>query len=178
MKHTSKTHFAGLAAATWAVAGFLFFMLYAIKKLALISMAALGQPFSLLQWFVLFLNLAFMGYSEGYKGFHLAFSPRFAARARHLATSRPGLVKLSLAPLFCMSFFGAPRRRVIATWLLALMIVCFILVFHYIPQPWRGILDAGVVFGLSWGLLSTLYFLYRTFSKLDNNIDPELSGTR
>jgi hypothetical protein len=35
----------------------------------------------------------------------------------------------------------------------------FVVVARQLPQPWRGILDAGVVTGLSLGIMSILYFL-------------------
>jgi hypothetical protein len=35
----------------------------------------------------------------------------------------------------------------------------FVVIARQLPQPWRGILDAGVVTGLSLGIVSILYFL-------------------
>jgi hypothetical protein len=35
----------------------------------------------------------------------------------------------------------------------------FVVIARQFPQPWRGILDAGVVTGLSLGIVSILYFL-------------------
>ena len=172
---THRADLAGYATVLWAIFGFLAFMLYAIFKLALISIEALDYDIDALHLFVFLANLAFMGYSEGYRGFQLAFSPRFAARARYLATSRPNLSKSLLAPLFCMCFFDAPKRRLVSIWLLTLMIISFVILFRYIPHPWRGILDAGVVFGLSWGLLATLYCLYQAFSDKHYSVDPELA---
>jgi hypothetical protein len=40
------------------------------------------------------------------------------------------------------------------------MIICFILIARILPQPWRGIIDAGVVVGLSIGIISITYFIY------------------
>jgi len=45
------------------------------------------------------------------------------------------------------------------------MIICFIMVARMLPQPWRGILDAGVVVGLSIGISSILYFVYVAIRK-------------
>jgi hypothetical protein len=64
-----------------------------------------------------------------------------------------------LAPLFCMGYIYATRRRQILSIALTTMIICFVLIARSIPQPWRGILDAGVVVGLSLGVLSIAYFL-------------------
>ena len=60
--------------------------------------------------------------------------------------------------VYCMNYFGAEKRRMIVAWVATSLIVILIIIFHHLPQPWRGILDAGVVVGLSWGLLATLYF--------------------
>jgi hypothetical protein len=64
-----------------------------------------------------------------------------------------------LAPLFCMGYIYATRRRQIVSFALTTMIICFVLIARSMPQPWRGILDAGVVVGLSLGVLSIGYFL-------------------
>ena len=56
-----------------------------------------------------------------------------------------------------MAYFHAPKKRVIATCALTVMIIVFILVFRLIPQPWKGLLDFGVVFGLAWGMSLQLY---------------------
>ncbi len=55
-----------------------------------------------------------------------------------------------------MHYFDTTTRQLISTYLLTLMIVLLIIVFHQLSQPWRGILDAGVVVGLSWGCLSII----------------------
>ena len=43
------------------------------------------------------------------------------------------------------------------------VIIILVLLVQMIPQPWRGIIDAGVVVGLSWGVLSLWYLIFRTF---------------
>ena len=64
-----------------------------------------------------------------------------------------------LAPLFCMGFIHATRTRKVIAFSLTLMIICFIILVRLLPQPWRGIVDAGVVVGLAIGILSLLYFM-------------------
>ncbi len=54
--------------------------------------------------------------------------------------------------------FFSSRKRLIVTYALSLGIIVLIIVFHQIIQPWRGILDAGVVVGLSWGIASLIWF--------------------
>jgi hypothetical protein len=79
-----------------------------------------------------------------------------------------------LAPLFCMGFFNAPRRRIITSILLTLMIVIFIVAIRLLPQPWRGILDAGVVIGLAWGVIATSAFCIQAFTSDSFDIDAEV----
>ena len=96
-----------------------------------------------------------MAFTEGYRGFQRSFSPKVVLRARDLAaTPRP--LPVLLAPLYCMHYFDSTRRQLMTTYALTVMIVSLIVVFHQLNQPWRGILDAGVVVGLSWGLVSIL----------------------
>ncbi|MGR8918719.1 MAG: hypothetical protein ACU85V_03795, partial [Gammaproteobacteria bacterium] len=121
----------------------------------------------------LWLNLVFMAYSEGYRGFQRSYSPRVAARACHLlwqATPAKALV----APLMLMGFCYAPRRRIVGAWLLTLAIIGVVLVYRSLPQPWRGILDAGVVLGLAWGLAATLAWFYVIATGRASH-DPELA---
>ncbi|MCP4433050.1 MAG: hypothetical protein GY806_18915, partial [Gammaproteobacteria bacterium] len=45
-----------------------------------------------------------------------------------------------------------------------LAIVVLILIFNQISQPWRGILDAGVVVGLSWGVISIVVYYFQAMA--------------
>jgi hypothetical protein len=99
-----------------------------------------------------------MVWAEGYKGFHLAFAPRVVARANYLANN-PRPVHVLLAPLFCMGYVHATPRRRIMSIALSCMIVCFVLLARMLPQPWRGIVDVGVVAGLVVGVGSIVYYL-------------------
>ena len=80
------------------------------------------------------------------------------ARARYLAVN-PRPLHVLLAPLFCMGYIYATRKRQLMSIALTLMIICFVLIARMMPQPWRGIVDAGVVVGLTLGVLSIAYFL-------------------
>jgi hypothetical protein len=33
----------------------------------------------------------------------------------------------------------------------------------FVSQPWRGIIDAGVVLGLGWGIISLIIFSIQAF---------------
>ncbi|MBT5293012.1 MAG: hypothetical protein HOL40_04740 [Cellvibrionales bacterium] len=163
----------GAIASGWGIIGFYSLVTFAMVRLSVYTVEAFAQPFTLLQWFVLVVSLVFMAYSEGYKGFQKSYSPRFAARVHYLSSQANGL-QLLLAPLFCMGFFNAPKRRIISSVLLSSMIVTFVLLFKLVPQPWRGILDAGVVLGLIWGLITTAIRCYQAFMTSKPIVDPEV----
>ena len=103
-------------------------------------------------------SIVYMAYAEGYKGFHRGFSPRVIQRANYLREN-PRWHHVLLAPAFCMGYIYATRRRQILSIGLTLVVMGFVVVARQLPQPWRGILDVGVVTGLSLGIMSILYFL-------------------
>jgi len=160
-----------LLAPVWGIGGFVAILVIALYRLIPNTLAAFEFPFSWWHWAVLIINTLMMAYYEGYKGFQRGYSPRVAARARYLRDHGSTLDRL-FAPLFCMAFYAAPRRRIIATWVLTVFITVLIILFQYLPQPIRGVLDAGVVVGLTWGLIATLWFGLQAFTQ-DQTSDPE-----
>lgn len=167
------TSLAGRAGMLWGLGGVLVLLIYAIVRLSLIAVDAFEQNFTWWHWLILIANTLFMAHSEGYKGFQKAYSPRVVARARVILES-PTAVRVLLAPFFCMCFFDATRQRLAVTYVLTIGIVILISVFHYLPQPLRGILDVGVVLGLSWGVISITYFMLKAWTgQLDHS--PELA---
>ncbi len=92
-------------------------------------------------------------YAEGYRAFQLRFSPRVVVRAHHLAR-HPHPLHVALAPLYCMALIHATRRARIVAWSTLVMIVGFVLTLRLVPQPWRGIIDGGVVIALVWGIVA------------------------
>lgn len=142
----------------WGLGGVMALLAFAIYRLAPLAFELADLRLNLLHWAALIFSVVYMSYAEGYKGFHLGFAPRVVVRAQYLGRDpRPGFVLL--APLFCMGFVHATPRRKLATIGLTAMIICFIVIVRLLPQPWRGILDAGVVAGLSIGICSILYFM-------------------
>ena len=129
------------------------------------ALELVNSSMSQLHWLALAFSVIYMAYAEGYKGFHLGFAPRVVVRARYLADN-PRALHVLLAPLFCMGYIYATRKRQIVSFALTVMIICFVLIARSMPQPWRGILDAGLVVGLSLGVLSIAYFL------IISSIDP------
>lgn len=144
----------GLAAA-WAIAGWAGVLLFAIVRLSRIAAEALADELTPAQLAVLLVNLVVMAWTEGYRGFQLKFSPRAAARVLYLRRHADWRMTL-LAPFFCVGYYRASPRVRRMTWLGTMLIVLLIIIVHQLPQPWRGIVDAGVVLGLTWGLVSFL----------------------
>lgn len=160
----------------WGIAGVIAFLLFAIIRLSPRIWELGEHSLSPVHWLALVVFVAWMVWAEGYKGFHLAFSPRVVARARYLReNSRPLLAVL--APVYCMGFIYASRKRMIVSYTLTLAIVILVLLLRITPQPWRGIVDAGVVAGLGLGILSLVYFwLQVETGKWHHGIPLDLPG--
>ncbi len=162
-------------AVAWAILGWSAVLAYAIVRLSAVAADAWQFDFTLPQWLVLMVNSLLMLWAEGYRGFQRRFSPRAAARVLHLYRAASPLQAL-LAPAFCVGLVGATPRLLRTTWIGTGLIVLAVLVVQRLPQPWRGIVDVGVVLGLSWGLLS---FLQMTAAALRGGVyptDPAVSG--
>ena len=142
----------------WGIGGVLCLLIFAIFRLAPMALELESSTMNEVHWLALVFSVIYMAYAEGYKGFHLGFAPRVVVRARYLADN-PRPLHVLLAPLFCMGYIYATRKRQILSFALTTMIICFVLIARSIPQPWRGIVDAGVVVGLGLGVLSIAYFL-------------------
>jgi hypothetical protein len=164
MTRSSSYRPLGLLGAAWGLGGVALLLGSAIYRLALWALDAFSYRLSAVQWVLLVAFALFMLVGEGYRGFQKNFSPRVAVRARHLA-GHPTLLRVALAPLFVMGFFGATRRRKITSWCLTTGIVLLVLGVRLLDQPWRGIIDLGVVLGLAWGLVSLVAFAFRAFSR-------------
>ncbi len=163
----------GTWGALWGLGGVVALLASATCRLAAVALQAFDGPWALPHWVALIAVLCGMGYAEGYHGFQRRFSPRVAARARWLR-SHPRPLLVALAPLFCMGFLHATRRRRIASFCLAAGIVLLVLGVGMLDQPWRGIIDAGVVLGLAWGVASLLVFGHRALTAGEFPYDPEV----
>ncbi len=146
--------------AAWGITGVVGLLAFAVARLAPVAAEALAGPLDPVHWVAVAASLAFFGYTEGYRAFQRQFSPRVVARAFALL-HRGTPLSVLLAPLFCMGFFGATRKRMIVSWSLTGGIVLLIAAVRALPQPWRGIVDLGVVFALVWGAVAILAFAAR-----------------
>ena len=99
---------------------------YAVWRLAPVALEAVKPGLSAIEWAAFAASIVILGYSEGYKGFQKAFSPRVVARALSLKR-RPRPLRVLLAPAFCAGHFGATKARKNAAWVLTLGIVGLVL---------------------------------------------------
>ncbi len=165
----------GVAAAAWAFLGWSAVLLVAIVRLGAIAAEALRQELTPLQWTALLTSVAFLAWAEGYRGFQRRFSPRAAARVLYLRQHATPLTAL-LAPFFCVGYLRASPRIVTATWVGTALIGLLIVIVHRMPQPWRGITDAGVAVGLSWGFASFVVLTWRALRARRYPVAPEVPG--
>ena len=163
----------GWAGAAWGILGVVGILLFAVVRLTPIAREALSGPLSPAHLVAVALSLLFFGYTEGYKAFQKQFSPRVVARAMSLV-DRPTWVRLILAPFFAMGFFGATRKRMIVSWCLTAGIIVLIRLVGAMDQPWRGIIDLGVVVALLWGAAAILAFAARAVQGHLPRISPDL----
>lgn len=130
----------------------LLLLLDGLYRLVPVALDALrSQHLTATHWVFLLGWTLFAGVAEGHQAFRKRFAPRVARRMREVMTAGP--LHRALAPLYCMSLIGDEPRR---TWIqraLVLFVVGLVVVVKRLPQPWRGLVDAGVVVALTWGLV-------------------------
>lgn len=144
----------------WGIAGVILLLASAIARLSPYAFDLFTLPLSIFQQLLLVGFALFMLYSEGWKGFHLNFAPRVVARAAGLRR-QPTPLLVVLAPLVCMGYLHATRKRRLISLILTSGIILLVLLVRLLPQPWRGIIDTGVVLGLGFGILSILWHWLR-----------------
>lgn len=171
---TARLSAAGIAIAVWGVGGVFLLVGRAVVRLAPMAL----EPFTngsaeVWHWFLVVGWTLLMLWSEGYRGFQKAFAPRVVARA-FWAGANPTVWRVILAPLFSMALFHATRKRIMIQWSLVTAIVAAVMLVGLLPQPYRGIVDFGVVAGLLWGLVAMGFFLVRALVGRPIQIDPAL----
>ena len=164
-----------LSGAVWGVLGTSAVLIFAIYRLARYAFEAITSGLNVPEWVVLLVNVILMAWFEGYRGFQGRFSPRLASRAFYLY-EHPTPVRVLLAPFFVVGYFQATRATMMIAWIGTLAIVLLVLLVHQLGQPWRGIIDAGVVVGLSWGLITVWVSAIQTFRGAAYRGSPEVPG--
>lgn len=137
-----------------------------------------------MQWVMYGGFSALMAYAEGFKGFQKKFSPLVVKRALTLDASaedgggrrrrRAGPLRILLAGPYSMGLFHATKKRKTVSWGLTTGVLCLVQLVKRLPYPWRSIVDAGVVVGLSYGTLSICVIWARALMGRAPSIDPAL----
>jgi len=153
----------GAFGAIWGVTGVVLLLASAVYRLFGAALGALSSPWLWYHGVFFLFVIVFMAYAEGYRAFQQRFSPRVAARAKYLM-SHPRIFRVLFAPIFCMGFFHATKKRKITSISVTAGIIVLVLLVRAVPQPWRGIVDLGVVVGLTWGIVSIVMFSAKAFS--------------
>lgn len=162
--------------ASWGVAGVLALLGQALYRLTPIAVEPLlDGSLTVFQAVLYAFWVALNGWAEGYRAFQKRFSPRVVARAFYLADNPRPLFVLLAAP-FCMSFFHATRRGKIVAWGILAMIIVLVTLVRHLPQPWRGIIDGGVVVALAWGVVTILFYYFRALGGHRSPVTPDLPG--
>ena len=160
----------------WGLSFIVAVLLFAIVRLFSVSIDAYNNfPLHWYHWLTLAVVVVFMAHSEGYQGFQRNFSPRVIARAWFLF-HHPRPVLIALAPFFLAGYIHINPGRQRNILLLTVGIVILIFLIRYLPQPWRGIVDAGVVVGLTWGLVSLVVYGIRILGSRPFAYSPEIPG--
>ena len=160
--------------AFWGLTGIIGLLGGAIYRLTPVALEAFARELTWYHWLLAVVNVVFMAYSEGFHGFQRKFSPRVAARAKYLK-AQGNLTLTIFAPLFCMGYFRAVVRVKVVAYLLTIGIVLLIFLVHQTPQPWRGIIDIGVVVGLGWGIVTLCIYSAHAFRTEDFTYSPEVA---
>jgi hypothetical protein len=151
----------GIIIASWGIGGVAALIVRALVTLTPMALEPIRSgALAPWHWAVLIAWVCTNAYAEGVVGFHRKFSPRTVDRALYLARHR-SFWRAVLAPAFCMGLFSASRRTKTVAWGLIVLIFVLVVLVRQLAQPWRGIIDAGVVVGLSLGLASLLGLFVR-----------------
>ena len=162
----------GLLGAIWGIGGISLLFGSALFRLYPHARELWDLPMEWVHWALLAVNLVLFGYVKGYKVLHLRFSTRVAARALYLK-SNSTIPRVLFAPFFCMGYFHTTRKRKIVSYCFTALIVGLIILVRQLKQPWRGIIDAGVVLALGWGLVSIWIFAGKAFFGRGVDVSPE-----
>lgn len=145
----------------WGAVGVSYILLKAIKRVVPIALEPFGKgegviPLTRSQLIAYVATCFGFAYMEGYKGFQRKFSPLVVSRSFTLQPGKSPIHHLLLAPFYSMALFHATKKRMIVSWSVTIGVAAIVALVKRSPYPWRNIVDAGVVVGLSWGTISIL----------------------
>lgn len=164
----------------WGSFGMVYILVKAIKRVLPIALEPFTKaegvvPLTQFQLAAYILTCLWFAYVEGYKGFQLKFSPLVVSRSFTLTPSSP-IHHILLGPLYSMALFHATKKRMIVSWSVSIGVAAIVAAVKRLPYPWRNIVDAGVVVGLSWGTISILggYIISSITGIAPIDVDPQL----
>jgi hypothetical protein len=104
-------------------------------------------------------------YVEGFKGFQQKFSPLVVKRSFTLIPGKNGTQwwHFLLAPLYSMGLIHATKKRQIISWSVTVGVAVIVAAVKRLPYPYRNIIDAGVVAGLTWGSVSIVLLYLKSW---------------
>ncbi len=145
----------------WAIIGVLASLLGAVRRLSPYVLEAFAD-FELGALHIVFTVVwtVFMLWSEGHRGFYRGFAPRVAGRALAIARER-NPIYVVLAPLVAWGLLkSTPARKLRSLFVIGAVVFAIVMV-RLAPQPWRGLIDVGVVAGLAWGAGAVVVWFVR-----------------
>jgi hypothetical protein len=167
-------------ASLWAAGGVVMILGKSIKRILPIALEpfdGVASPLSTFQLGSYIAMCLWFAYVEGYKGFQLKFSPLVVARAQTLKPFQKGspIHHTILGPFYAMGLFHATRKRKIISWSVSIGVGLIVAAVKKLPYPWRNIIDAGVIVGLSWGSLSIIIeWVKAIMLGIETKMDPAL----
>ncbi len=153
MSETNQDGWKVKLVATWGIVAVTALLMQAVVRLSILTLEPWRDgSMTAFQMGIFWAWVLLNAYTEGYRAFQLRFSPRVVARAVYLGRN-PRPLHILLALPFCMSLFHSSRRQMKVSWIMVMAITSVVIIVRMMPQPWRGIVDGGVVVGLAWGVL-------------------------
>jgi len=149
----------------------------AIKRLAPVALEPFQNGSATLSptfWAGYMSFVGYMAYTEGYKAFQQKFSRLVVRRAMTLDEGEASPLRLLLAGPYSMGLFGATKKRKIVSWSITTGVVVLVQIVKRLPYPWRSLVDAGVVAGLTWGSISMCVIYGKSLFGHIPEIDPAI----
>jgi hypothetical protein len=124
------------ALASWAVLSVLAFIASAVRRLVPVALEpVLKGDLTALQGAVYVAWVATMMYVEGYKSFHLKFSPLVVKRG-FVLTEEPTVLKSIFAGPYAMGLIGANKERTIVSWGIVGGVMGLVKLVKMLDYPW------------------------------------------
>lgn len=168
-------------ASLWGTCGVAYILIKAIKRVVPIALEPFmtGEgvvPLTNVQLAAYIFTCVWFAYVEGYKGFQRKFSPLVVSRSFTLQPSLSTIHHVLLAPFYSMGLFHATRKRMLVSWSVSIGVGAIVAAVKRLPYPWRNVVDAGVVVGLTWGTVSILggYIISLVTGIAPIGVDPSL----